>query len=58
MLSFLSVILRKKKTIIIAFMDKGALDNFRNSYGWKIGVDASVAVIELGVDGSDSVHGF
>ncbi len=42
----------QKKTIIIAFMDKKALDNFRNSMGWKIGADASVAVIALGVDGS------
>lgn len=42
----------QKKTVIIAFMDKGALDNFRNSMGWKIGADISVAVIELGVDGS------
>ncbi len=42
----------QKKTIIIAFMDKGALNDFRNSSGWKIGVDASVTVIALGADGS------
>jgi len=42
----------QKKTIIIAFMDKKALENFQNSMGWKIGADASVAVIALGVDGS------
>lgn len=38
----------QKKTIIIAFMDKDALDKFRDSSGWKIGVDASVAVIAIG----------
>ena len=42
----------QKKTIIIAFMDKKALENFQNSMGWKIGADASVAVIALGADGS------
>lgn len=42
----------QKKTIIIAFMDKKALENFQNSMGWKIGADASVAVIALGVGGS------
>jgi lipid-binding SYLF domain-containing protein len=42
----------QKKTIILAFMDKGALDDFRNSTGWKVGVDASVAVIAVGVGGA------
>jgi len=42
----------QKKTIILAFMDKKALENFRSSMGWKIGADASVAVIALGADGS------
>lgn len=42
----------QKKTIILAFMDKGALENFRNSSGWKIGADASVAVIAVGANGS------
>jgi len=42
----------QKKTIIIAFMDKKALDDFRNSSGWKVGVDASVAVVAIGADGS------
>ncbi len=38
----------QKKTIIIAFMTDEALKNFRDSAGWKIGADASVAVIALG----------
>jgi lipid-binding SYLF domain-containing protein len=42
----------QKKTIIIAFMDKGALKDFRNSDGWKVGADASVTVIAIGADGS------
>ncbi len=42
----------QKKTIILAFMDKKALENFRNSTNWKIGADASVAVIAIGADGS------
>ena len=42
----------QKKTVIIAFMQKDALDKFRDSSGWKIGVDASVAVIAIGAGGS------
>jgi lipid-binding SYLF domain-containing protein len=42
----------QKKTIIIAFMDKDALKDFRNSEGWKVGADASVTVIAVGADGS------
>lgn len=37
---------------LIAFFDQAALDKFRNSDGWEIGVDASVAVITLGAGGS------
>ena len=37
-----------KKSIIIAFMTDEALKNFINSHGWKIGADASAAVITLG----------
>lgn len=36
------------KSIVIAFMTKEALDKFRNSSGWKVGVDGSVALIDLG----------
>jgi lipid-binding SYLF domain-containing protein len=42
----------QKKTIIIAFIDKKALNEFQNSEGWKIGADASVAVVTIGADGS------
>lgn len=36
------------KSIVIAFMTQEALDKFRNSSGWKVGADASVALIDLG----------
>lgn len=36
------------KSIVIAFLTKESLNKFRNSNGWKIGVDGSVALIDLG----------
>lgn len=42
----------QKKTVIIAFMQKDALEKFRNSTGWKVGIDASIAVIAIGTGGS------
>lgn len=36
------------KSIVIAFMTRESLDKFRNSSGWKVGVDGSVAIIDLG----------
>jgi lipid-binding SYLF domain-containing protein len=36
------------KSIVIAFMTREALDKFRNATGWKVGVDGSVALIDLG----------
>jgi lipid-binding SYLF domain-containing protein len=40
------------KSIVILFMEKGALKEFRNSEGWKAGVDGSVALINLGMGDS------
>jgi len=37
------------KSIVIAFMTRDALDSFRKSEGWKVGVDGSVALIDVGV---------
>jgi len=37
---------------IIVFLDQGALEKFRSSDGWEIGVDASVAVITVGAGGA------
>ena len=36
------------KSIVIAFMTPESLQKFRNSSGWKVGVDGSVALIDLG----------
>jgi lipid-binding SYLF domain-containing protein len=40
------------RSVIIAFMTPQALDQFRNTAGWKVGVDGSVAIITVGVGGS------
>lgn len=40
------------KTIILVFMQQEALDAFRRSEGWKIGVDGSVALVTVGVGGA------
>lgn len=40
------------RSVYMLFMDSQALDNFRRSDGWKAGVDGSVALIQLGADGS------
>lgn len=36
------------KSIVIAFMTPESLRKFRNSEGWKVGVDGSVALIDVG----------
>ena len=36
------------KSIVIAFMTTEALNKFRNSEGWKVGVDGSVALVDIG----------
>jgi lipid-binding SYLF domain-containing protein len=36
------------KSIVIAFMTPESLEKFRNSAGWKVGVDGSVALIDIG----------
>jgi len=37
------------KSIVIAFMTPESLKKFRDSSGWKVGVDGSVALIDLGI---------
>ncbi len=53
------------KSIVIVFMTKDALQKFRDSNGWKVGIDGSVALIDIGagktIDSqniSDPVVGF
>jgi lipid-binding SYLF domain-containing protein len=36
------------KTEMLVFLDSGALEKFRHSDGWKVGVDGSVALVTLG----------
>ncbi|RZV36921.1 MAG: hypothetical protein EX272_06770 [Chromatiales bacterium] len=36
------------KSIVIVFMTRDALSRFRNSEGWRVGVDGSVALIDIG----------
>lgn len=40
------------RSVIIMFMTPEALEQFRRSNGWKVGVDGSVAIITVGVGGS------
>ncbi len=42
----------QSKIVIIMFMSNNALENFRRSDGWEIGVDGSVALVDVGVGGS------
>jgi lipid-binding SYLF domain-containing protein len=42
----------QKMNVILAFMQDEALKNFRASSGWKAGVDASVAFVDVGKEKS------
>jgi len=53
------------KTVILVFLDAAALEKFRASEGWEVGVDGSVALVEFGagkdintVNINDPVVGF
>lgn len=39
------------KSEVILFMDRASLNRFRNSEGWEVGVDGSVALVTVGVGG-------
>ena len=36
------------RSIVIVFMTEESLNKFRNSEGWKVGIDGSVALIDIG----------
>lgn len=36
------------RSIVIVFMTEESLNKFRNSEGWKVGIDGSVALVDLG----------
>jgi lipid-binding SYLF domain-containing protein len=42
----------QQKTVILVFTEKKALKKFQLSDGWEVGVDGSVALVELGAGGS------
>lgn len=44
------------KSILIAFMTQDSLEKFQNSAGWKVGADASVALIDLGAGKTIDSH--
>jgi lipid-binding SYLF domain-containing protein len=42
----------QERSVIIMFMTPDALDQFRQTAGWKVGADATVAIITGGIGGS------
>ena len=38
----------QSRSIVLVFMDQAALDQFRQSSGWQVGVDGSITLVELG----------
>lgn len=42
----------QSKAIIFLFMTQDALDRFRNSDGWAVGIDATVAAVKVGANGN------
>ncbi len=42
----------QSRSVIIVFMTPEALASFRRTHGWKVGVDASVAIVTVGAGGS------
>ena len=44
----------QSKTMVVLFMTKAALEQFRRSEGWKAGVDGNIAVASLGAGGEVS----
>jgi lipid-binding SYLF domain-containing protein len=42
----------QSKALIFLFMTQDALDKFRNSEGWAVGADATVAVLKVGANGN------
>jgi lipid-binding SYLF domain-containing protein len=39
----------QSKSIVVLFTEESALKKFRESEGWKVGVDGSVALVDIGV---------
>jgi len=41
----------QRKSVVILFMTDDALRRFRESEGWKVGVDTSIAIVTVGIGG-------
>ena len=48
----------QRKSLVMTFLTEEALHIFRNSEGWKAGVDGSVALLEWGVGGDVNTMDF
>ena len=46
------------RTVMLVFLESDALQDFRNSDGWEVGVDGSVALVELGAGKDISSRSF
>ena len=44
------------RSIVIAFMTESSLDEFRKSNGWRVGIDGSVAMIDIGAGKTIDSH--
>ena len=44
------------KTVVVVFLKEDALKKFRESEGWKAGVDGSVSLVTLGAGGTIDTH--
>ncbi len=44
------------RSIVIAFMTESSLDQFRKSNGWRVGIDGSVAMIDIGAGKTIDSH--
>lgn len=42
----------QQRSVIIMFMDNTALEDFRASDGWEVGVDGSIALVTIGAGGA------
>jgi lipid-binding SYLF domain-containing protein len=40
------------RSVIIMFMTEEALASFERTYGWKVGIDGSIAIVTIGAGGS------
>jgi lipid-binding SYLF domain-containing protein len=40
------------RSVIIMFMTEEALASFKRTYGWKVGVDGSIAIVTVGAGGA------